>query len=380
MPVGSLKNTLYAMALPLLGKRCEWKTSGNPALDRVLKRHHVVGACIQRFERGMLTQCHTAGFASLEGVPTPVSEHTIFRTASVAKMVTALLVFRLQSKGLLSVQQDVSDFMGFCVRNPRHPDAPITLGMLLSHTSSIVDSPAYFASFAAPRPLEVLLKDPAAFHADVPGIRFRYSNLAAGMIGCMLEKRFGESFEKIAQKELFQPLGIEATFDMSTLCADRVADSWRVLPAGLGFSAKERIANAKPVSGPDPQRHYLLASGSLFLTAEALSKLTLAAWNGADGFLNEESLEQMHQPLLGWPDLKVNMSHGMGLLKLEDKKICSQPIWGHQGFAYGAVNGIFFDAEGNGFACLNSGASEQRTGHLACLNRDLIALWMKGNQ
>ena len=52
-------------------------------------------------------------------------------------------------------------------------------------------------------------------------------------------------------------------------------------------------------------------------------------------------------------------------------------LWGHQGFAYGAVNGVFFDKQGNGFASLNSGASEQRCGHLALVNRDLINWSMK---
>ena len=80
---------------------------------------------------------------------------------------------------------------------------------------------------------------------------------------------------------------------------------------------------------------------------------------------------------MGWPDRTVPMRHGMGLLKLEDSSVSPRPLWGHQGFAYGAVNGVFFDETGTGFVSLNSGASEQRTGHLACLNRDLIALWIK---
>ena len=40
---------------------------------------------------------------------------------------------------------------------------------------------------------------------------------------------------------------------------------------------------------------------------------------------------------------------------------------------------VFFDAQGNGFVCLNSGTSERRTGHLAMINRDLIGWAMKGS-
>ena len=239
----------------------------------------------------------------------------------------------------------------------------------------MVDSNAYFASFQQPVALQELLGGDGAFLPTVPGTVFRYSNLAAGMIGCLLEKRFHQSFEGLAQKLLFEPLGVKATFDLSKADAARTADSYRVLPASCGFHAQSRIAAAKELDAPDPEHHYLLASGSLFLTAPDLAKLTLAAWNGADGFLNAESIAQMQTPLLGWPQKEVCMQHGMGLFKLEDQAVCSRPLWGHQGFAYGAVNGVFFDKEGNGFACLNSGASEQRLGHLALLNRDLIRLW-----
>lgn len=379
MPVGSLKNTLYGMALPILGRRCEWEKEPSNRLQQILGKHRVVGAAIQQFEHGHLTKCSTAGYASSEAKK-PVTPETIFRTASVAKMVTALLVFRMQTKGLLSVDEDVSDLLGYPVRNPAHHDQPITLGMVLSHTSSIVDSTAYFASFSDPAALHTLLKDQNAFLQHKPGTYFRYSNLAAGMVGCMLEKRAGKSLEQLAQEELFQPLHVQATFDMSTLCAEYVADSWRVLPSALAFDAKSRIKAAKPVAEPDPEHHYLLASGSLFLTAEALAKLTLISWNGGNGFLDEKSLRQMQTPLLGWPDRAVNMQHGMGLFKLDDQTVCSRPLWGHQGFAYGAVNGVFFDEQGNGFICLNSGASERRVGHLACLNRDLIALLMGENR
>ncbi len=376
MPVGALKNTLYGIALPVLGKRCEWRrmSEKNEALTRALRRRHVIGACVQRFEKGKLTQVYAAGYAALEPEKSKVTPQTLFRTASIAKMASAMLVFRLQTLGSLSVKEDISDFLGYRVRNPYCPDAPITLGMLLSHTSGIVDSPAYFASFHQPRALEALLKDEAAFHPSIPGAEFRYSNLAAGMVASLLEKRFNISFEALIQRELLIPLGIRATYDLTKLDIERTADSYRVLPPARAFDAKMRWRTAVPMDAPDPEHRYLPAAGGLFLTATELAKLALAAWNGENGFLNEEALTQMRTPIAGWPDQAVHMRHGMGLLVLEDEKVCSRTLWGHQGFAYGAVNGVFFDGQGSGFAMLNSGASEQRVGHLALLNRDLISL------
>ncbi|MBQ7867078.1 MAG: beta-lactamase family protein [Clostridia bacterium] len=375
MPVGTLKNTVYGALLPLAGKRCDWKPASD--VEKVLKHHCVPGAAIQTFEKGNLSSLYTVGWAGLDGKKRPVTSDSFFRTASIAKTIAALLVFRLQTLKRLNVHEDISDLLGYSVRNPLFPQKPVTVGMVLSHTSSLNDSPAYFASFDKPEKLETLLKDDQAFVPYEPGQHFRYSNLAAGMIACMLEHRFSLSFEALAQQELFEPLGIKATFDLNKLQTENVADSWRVLPAGLAFDAENRKRSAKPLNEPDPQRHYLLASGNLYLTAETLARLTLLAWNGGNGFLDEASLLQMKTPVLGWPDQTVRMRHGMGLFQLDDRSVCSRTLWGHQGFAYGAVNGLFFDVEGNGFVCLNSGASERRIGHLACLNRDLIGLLMK---
>ena len=374
--------------MPATGWRCRcWASAacGKPKrqwkaqtpVEKALHRHHAVGACVQRFEKGKLTDCHCVGYATLEGEKRPVQADTFFRSASITKMVVALLVFRLQTLGKLHVQQDISDLAGERIRNPHCPDAPITLGMLLSHTSTLMDSPAYFHSYQEPVALKNLLSDEQAWLPAVPGISFRYSNLAAGMTACLLEKQFGESIETLMQRELLEPLHIRATFDLSALPEGLAADSYRVLPEGRAFDAEKRRLEGKELSEPDPQHHYLLAAGGLYLSAPELAKLALTAWNGHNGFLDDASLAQLRHPIAGWPEKQVPMTHGMGLLRLADKRICAQPVWGHQGFAYGAVNGVFFDENGNGFAQLNSGASEQRLGHLALINRDLLRLLMK---
>ncbi|MEA5013292.1 MAG: serine hydrolase domain-containing protein [Candidatus Limiplasma sp.] len=394
MPVGTLKNRLYGLGLAAVGRRSlcalpqvhgEGAKASPPvpqALYRILRRRHVVGAAIQRLSQGKLAECYTAGLAGLAPAPVPVTPDTFFRTASVAKLATALLVFRMQTLGKLAVEETLEDFLGLPVRNPRFPETPITLGMLLSHTSSLVDSPAYFASFQGKPSLAALLKDPAAFASHAPGSRFQYSNLAAGMIASLLEARFGQSFEALAQEFLFKPLELRATFDPSALAGAAVADSYRVLPFSSkpAFQGAKRVQTALPLGEPHPDSHYLLASGNLYISAPHMGRLLLPLMRPASpreaSFLSPESLLQLREPKGQWPDHRVPLGHSMGLLTLEDDTVSAQRIYGHQGFAYGAVNGVFFTGEGDGFVCLNSGASEQREGHLALLNRDLIRLFL----
>lgn len=290
MPSGRKRNLIYHAALPILGRKCGWKASGEGTekeVQKILHRRHAAGACIQVFHQGELTDCYCAGFAS---TGKKVTQDTVFRTASLAKTITALLVMRLQTLGRLNVGEDISEYWGTQIRSPYAPKAPVTLGMLLSHTSGIVDSQAYYDSFTSPQSITALLQNPSSWRQIVPGTGFKYSNMAAGLIGCILEKMTGQSVETLARQELFKPLGIDATYDLSTVSPKRLSDSWRVLPNSLAWDGQKKRAVALPLETPDPEKRYLLAAGNVFLTAADLAKLTLAAWNGADGFLNRESL------------------------------------------------------------------------------------------
>ena len=79
MPAGNLKNTLYQLALPILGLRSPIASvqggsdDENARLCRLLRSQHAVGACIQRFEKGRLTECFTAGNARMEPSAQPVT-------------------------------------------------------------------------------------------------------------------------------------------------------------------------------------------------------------------------------------------------------------------------------------------------------------------
>ena len=191
-------------------------------------------------------------------------------------------------------EEDISAFWHAPVRNPHHPDTPIPLGALLNHTSGLVDSPMYFRSFQENIPADALLRDADSFSSYAPFAQFRYSNFGAGLIGSLLEARFEQSIEALIQRELFLPLGIEATFDIVKTDIARVANSYRVLPPGstAAFNAAQRLQTSAPIDAPDPQRHFLLASGNLYITARDMAKLCQlvirGGMHGGTAFLDEK--------------------------------------------------------------------------------------------
>ena len=241
-----------------------------------------------------------------------------------------------------------------------------------------MDTPAYFRSFGEGMSADEILADTASFANVKPYERFQYSNFGAGLIGSLLEYRFQQSIEELIQTELLQPLGISATVDITKANINRLANSYRVLPPGkeAAFDAAARLCSAQPITAPNPQRHFLLMSGNLFIAAEEMAKLCLLVMRGGtvDGtqFISKASLRNLLTPIGGGTEHWPGIRHGMGMFLLDDAAVSSRILHGHQGFAYGAVNGFFFDDDGNGFVSFNSGASEQRVGRLSLLNRDLI--------
>lgn len=371
MPIGTRKNAIYKLALPLIGRKPAWKA--NNELELLLRQNYVVGGCVQPITCGRMGSAYCAGYSMLPNKA--VTPDTIFRTASIAKLATALLTIRLCGQGVLSLDEDVSDLLGYTLRNPAHPDKPIMLKHLLSHSSGMLDTQAYNAVAANPVPLKQLLRDPDLFLPHAPGMRFRYSNLAAGMIGSLLEARTGKSFEALAQEELFTPLGVKATFDVSKADSARLTNIYRVLPksAAPNFNALSRQKTAPDLYAPNPQTHYLLAAGSLYITVPELAKLLVPLMDLGCGYLRPDEVEAMKTPVVAYPDESIRLWHGLGVLIINDPKVSKSRVIGHQGFAYGCVNGLFYNETTlDGFASMNSGSSELRNGHMGCINMALI--------
>jgi hypothetical protein len=63
------------------------------------------------------------------------------------------------------------------------------------------------------------------------------------------------------------------------------------------------------------------------------------------GFLTEASLDEMRREAAPFGSRAANLSQGIGTFILREPKISPRPLYGHQGMAYGAVHGLFFDPE-----------------------------------
>ena len=117
---------------------------GRPALDAQLAgivndpAHPLASLSVLAIRDGRVAYSGQFGYARIAGRQ-PVTERTLFRIASISKMMTTFGLMRLVEEGRLSLDEDVGTYLGFALRNPNFPDRPITLRQLLTHTSSLRD-------------------------------------------------------------------------------------------------------------------------------------------------------------------------------------------------------------------------------------------------
>ncbi|MET0980873.1 MAG: serine hydrolase domain-containing protein [Telluria sp.] len=160
----------------------------------------------------------------------PANRDTLYRIASISKMMTTLGLMRLVEDGKAGLDADVSGYLGFTLRNPHFPERAITLRHLLTHTSSLRDEAGY--SFPAGAALREFLVPGGRLHADGrmwatqagPGEYFTYCNLGWGIIGTLMERVTGERFDRLMQGLLLQPLGLTAGYHLADLPAPALAN------------------------------------------------------------------------------------------------------------------------------------------------------------
>ena len=162
------------------------------------------------------------------GTGLPADHATMYRMASISKLVVAIGALRLVDAGRLDLDADISQYLGYAVRNPHFAQVPITARMLLSHTSSLRDDGGYV--FPLEKPLSDVLQAnpsptgrdatwaaPAASANHAPGVYFTYCNLNFGVLGTVIEAITRQRFDHYMQKDVLQPMGIPGGFTPETL-------------------------------------------------------------------------------------------------------------------------------------------------------------------
>ena len=199
------------------------------------------------------------------GADKPASAATLFRIASISKLVTTLGVMKLVEDGRLSLDADIGEYLGYRVRNPNFPDVPVTLRILLTHTSSLRDDAGYFWFDGELK--DVLVPGGKRYGTGAmwsrehpPGAYFSYANLPWGVAGTVMEKATGQRFDRLMRSIILDPLGLTGGYnpaDLSRTSLANLATLYRKAtagdvqmwnPAGPWIAQTDDYSTAAPVS------------------------------------------------------------------------------------------------------------------------------------
>lgn len=315
---------------------------------------------------------------------------TKYRIASISKTITTIAAMQLVEQDLLDLDANISDILGYTVQNPNHPTVAITPRMLMSHTSTIIDGSTYSNFLSAtvnnnpiPNLSSILTLGgtyyvASQFNNTVPGTYFNYSNINSVILGTIVEKVSELRFDVYCKQNIFEPLSIDASFNVNDLeDIDQLAVLYRK-PNGVWTPQADNFQGIQPVFNnldayiPGTNGGRFGPQGGLRCSAQDLAIIFLVLMNRGtfDGvtILTEGSCNAMFAN--EWTYNGSNGNNYYGLFRswgLGIHRITSTPsndialsgstsMLGHTGEAYGLVSDAYFDTIRKvGFVFVNNG-------------------------
>ena len=345
------------------------------AIQSIMQSSPVVGLSVAVVKNNKVIYNHSFGFKDVEK-QLPLTNASIFRIASISKSFTTTAIMQLVAEKKIRLDQDISELVGFKVRNPAYPSTVITLKMALSHRSSINDSEGYFSLDAI---------DPATnpnfakcYNAYEPDKGYMYCNLNYNLAGSILEKITGIRFDKYIQQQILDPLGLYGGYNVNALDSNLIAKIYEFNKETQGFTLSpnayaprtEEINNytmgrTTPIFSP---------TGGMKISANDLAKYMimhsqLGKYDG--GRMISKNLSQQMQAI-------ISEEEGYGMaLETTTQLIPGKTMIGHTGVAYGLYSLMFFEPkEKIGFIVISNGCDTKTiNGFNAVLHQTVNSLY-----
>jgi len=311
------------------------------AIKKIMEEAPVTGLSVAVVKNNRIIYNQAFGVKDRE-TNTPLTTDCLFRIASISKSFSATSIMQLVENKKISLDDDVSDLMGFKVRNPKFPETVITLRLLLSHLSSINDRQGYFTLDAinpAKNP------DWAKCYNDYePGKSYQYCNLNFNMIGTIIEKYSGERFDQYVKQHILDPLGLYGGYCVDSLDKSRFAsiyeyngDSARFFLSPGAYNPRSAEIAAYTMGYSTP---VFSPTGGMKISAPDLARYMMMHMNMGKNkgkrMISKKSAKAMQTP--------YSEKEGYGFAIMNSTKLIpGKHMTGHTGSAYGLYSAMFFN-------------------------------------
>jgi CubicO group peptidase (beta-lactamase class C family) len=273
-----------------------------PLIEEMVRRQEIPGLAIALVDDGKVVYAHGFGVQSLGSKDrAPTTPRTLFHMASITKTFVATAVMQLVERGRIELDAPVTTYLPyFKMADPRA--GTITILQMLTHTSGIPDVDDYewdkpqYDDGALERYVRSLKDTKLAF---APGERFQYSNMAYEILGDVVAKVSGMSFEDDVHRNILQPLAMR---DSTLLVkeANPALMSWGHELGGDGHPFPSRFYPYNRMHTPSSDLH----SNALDMTRWAIANLDGGVLDGKR-FLEKPTHDRMwtaSRPIQGADD------------------------------------------------------------------------------
>jgi CubicO group peptidase (beta-lactamase class C family) len=256
---------------------------------------------------------------------------TQFRIGSVTKSFTAVLVLQCRDDGLLDLDDPIGRHLTLPNGGdlPEHHDLPVR--RLLSHTSGLQREPYgdVWDNLDAPDVDRLLAELSRAERVLPPARRFHYSNLGFALLGQLVAKLRGATWEEVLRDRILYPLGLDSVLGTPSRPA-------------TGYLVEAYSDHARPE--PAIEMGALGPAAQLWGTAADLARWAAfladpAALDPAGAVLAPATLDEMRWPLTLSDETLWAVGFGLGLILISRGERIIHV--GHDGTMPGFLAGVY---------------------------------------
>ena len=278
-------------------------------VEAQLSKHHVPAVSVAIWRDGQLYQGAAGNLNQETGVA--ATTESIFRIASITKVLTTSLVMQLVDEGKVDLDTPVKQYLrDFQIADPEATQI-ITVRQLLNHTNGIAGD--FFPDDLKHQGnLIARYVDRCSLLPMIhpPGEMYSYSNAAFAIVGRMIEVIRGISWAQAVEDYIFKPLGLEHSItDPNKMIRYRAAVGHIPEPNSHRLN---RIDQDNKTLGTAPGGSTMMMSAADLVTfARAHMEGGLSA--SGERWLSAESVAAMRTPLFEKPRLKLKRRMQVGL-------------------------------------------------------------------
>jgi D-alanyl-D-alanine carboxypeptidase len=283
--------------------------------NRLAEKNKAMGSLVIAKD-GKVLYTRAIGYSQINGTEKkPLTSANRFRIGSITKMFTAAMILQLVEEGKLKLTDTLDKFV------PQVPNArKITIVQILSHRSGIpnisrreqnAQGNVNTTPMTKDEHLALIVKATPDFEPDTKSL---YSNSGYFLLGLIIEKVTGKSYEAALQEKIATKIGLKDTYIATGNIDVNKNESltYFILPGG----------DWKQV--PETHPSLLFSAGAIVSTPNDLAKFIQALFDGK--IVSKESLNQMKTE---------RDSEGLGMVTFA---FAGKTFYGHTGGAdnYGA--------------------------------------------